>query len=612
MEFLIGCNYWASNAGTEMWREFDSEVIKKDIRLLAEHGVKHIRAFPNWRDFQPVIPLMAHSGEITGYAMDGGIEGNDYYIDELMLKRFSQFLDICEAYNVKVIVGLITGWMSGGLFIPPALYGKNIVCDYLAQYFQQLFIKGFVERFKDRDIIVAWDLGNECNCMATAENRWQTANWTATVANAIRAADPTKPIVSGMHGIGINTTWTIADQGMFCDLLTTHPYPYWCEHTKIDEALSLRTTLHPTAQTKYFSDIGKKPCFAEEIGTMGPMICSDEKAADFLRINMFSLWANGSCGVMWWCANDQGKLSTYPYTEQMVERELGMLDENMNAKPVLKEMKKFSELLDSLDFELPKAKNDACCILSRDQRQWGIAYMTYIFARKAGLNLSFTYADDEIPDSKLYILPSVNGAKVMHKKKYDELKKKVQNGAELYISVDNAVLSEFESLSGVKVIDSYEYPENCTAEVDGQEFKFKRVRNITVKATNAKVISYDSNKNPFITVNRYGKGKVYFVNAPIEDNLVDMHDAFSKNSDIVYKTVFAEHAKSYPVRVSDKDLLFTYHPIDEGAYVVILNHFNEEKSFTLECNCGYKVEKIYYGSCEKIGAYDACVIKVRK
>ena len=143
-------------------------------------------------------------------------------------------------------------------------------------------------------------------------------------------------------------------------------------------------------------------------------------------------------------------------------------------------------------------------------------------------------------------------------------------------------------------------------------FKFKRVRNITVKAENAKVISYDSNKNPFITVNRYGKGKVYFVNAPIEDNLVDMHGAFSKNNDIVYKTVFSEYAESYPVRVSDKDLLFTYHTADGGAYVVILNHFDKEKSFALECDDGYKVEKVYYGSCEKVGAYDACIIKVGK
>ena len=30
MSFLIGCNYWASNAGIEMWRQFDADVIRRD------------------------------------------------------------------------------------------------------------------------------------------------------------------------------------------------------------------------------------------------------------------------------------------------------------------------------------------------------------------------------------------------------------------------------------------------------------------------------------------------------------------------------------------------------------------------------------------------------
>ena len=34
----------------------------------------------------------------------------------------------------------------------------------------------------------------------------------------------------------------------------------------------------------------------------------------------------------------------------------------------------------------------------------------------------------------------------------------------------------------------------------------------------------DSENNPFVTVNSYGKGKVYFVNAPIEDNLIEQYE----------------------------------------------------------------------------------------
>ena len=286
MEFILGCNYWASNSGTDMWRRFDADIIRNDLSILSEHGVRHIRVFPNWRDFQPVIPLMKYEMNITEYCMQNEQPStNPYFLDDVMMDRFDEFLGICSEYKIKVIVGLITGWMSGRMFVPPALYGKNIINDPLSQYFQQLFIKGFVSRFKKSDTVLAWDLGNECNCMSETD-RIGAANWTSIIANAIRAENSTRLVVSGMHTLDVasNATWRIEDQAMFTDILTTHPYPFWCRHTRIDKTLSLRTTMHATAETKLYSEIGGKPCMAEEIGRMGPMVCSDENAASFLRL----------------------------------------------------------------------------------------------------------------------------------------------------------------------------------------------------------------------------------------------------------------------------------------------------------------------------------------
>ena len=38
--FMIGCNYWASNAGMYMWRNFDETVIEKDFALLSSYSIK--------------------------------------------------------------------------------------------------------------------------------------------------------------------------------------------------------------------------------------------------------------------------------------------------------------------------------------------------------------------------------------------------------------------------------------------------------------------------------------------------------------------------------------------------------------------------------------------
>lgn len=611
MSFILGCNYWASNAGAEMWRDFDINAIEKDMKTLSSHGVKDIRVFPNWRDFQPVMPIYTDAGSFAEYRLEGERKSeNPYYLDEVVLERFSLFLDVCEKYSIKVIVGLITGWMSGRLFVPPALYSKNIITDHLAQYFQQLFIRGFIERFKDRETIIAWDLGNECNGMSPVEERFQAANWTSIVSNAIRSADPTRPVISGMHGLEAKGKWMIKDQAMFTDMLTTHPYPYWSEHTRVDNNLSFRTSLHPTAQTKYYAEIGGKPCMAEETGTMGPMLCSNEKSADFIRVNMFSLWANGSTGYMWWCANEQDHLTTFPYTAQMVETELGMIDGDGKPKPVLGEMKKFSEFLSEFKEELPPARTDAVCIVSQTQDQWGVGYMTYLLSRKAGINCSFAYSEDILPESDLYLLPSVNGIRVMPKENYLELKKRVSEGADLYISIDDGILSGFEDLAGLKVIDSFLHAETGEFDFQGEKIAFKRTFNLICESAGAQILANDNEGNPILSVYKYGKGRVFFAAFPLENNLVDERDAFSKNYTLVYKTLFKEYAESYPICVKGDDLVLTYHDGNEKI-VVVLNHSDKDSALEFELADGVEIEEVLYGNKNVIKAFDACVFKLR-
>ena len=50
----LGANYWASHAATEMWRKWDAKVVDEDLRVLAANGMKLLRVFPNWADFQPI------------------------------------------------------------------------------------------------------------------------------------------------------------------------------------------------------------------------------------------------------------------------------------------------------------------------------------------------------------------------------------------------------------------------------------------------------------------------------------------------------------------------------------------------------------------------------
>ena len=606
MGFILGCNYWASNAGADMWRNFDIDTIEKDLKTHSSHGVEYLRVFPNWRDFQPVMPVFSAMGNLVEYHLENDhLPTNPYYLNQKVMDEFSQFLTLCEKYKIKLIVGLITGWMSGRLYIPSALYGKNVLTDPLALYFEQLFIKGFVSHFKASEAIYAWDLGNECNCMGKV-TREQAANWTATIYNAIKSADSSRMVVSGMHGLQTEHTkpWNFADHSEFVDMLTTHPYPYWGDNTRIDENLAFRTALYPTAQTKFYSDLGHKPCLAEELGTMGAMLCNDQNSAHFMRLNMFSLWANNTEGVMWWCNSDQTELKNHPYSENMVELELGLTDKTVSPKPVLKEIKNFREFLNSLPFELPKAQADAVCLLTKGQDQWGVGYMTYLLLKKSGLNCSFAYACNDLPESKLYLLPSISSDFVLKNEVYKQLKQKGKDGADLYISINDGVLCEFEEFSGLEPQDYFESACASTVKIGDTQIDFTRGRTYILKPTTAQVIATDKDGNPFITVNNYGKGRVFVVNAAVENSLITCHDFEKTNYDAIYKQIFASYIEKQPLENLPNGVTATYHKAGDDIIAVIINHTDKEISADIKYN------EAFYGNPKVLKPFDAAVIKL--
>lgn len=614
MEFIIGCNYWASNAGTEMWKNWDYSVVENDIRILSENGVSYLRVFPNWRDFQPILPMIEEQRQIREYRfIDESIPQNEYFLDESMLKNFESFCDICEKYNIKLIVGLLTGWMSGRLFIPPALIDKNLYTDPTALLFEQRFVMGFVSRFKDRNSIYAWDLGNECNCMDCAEDSYAATNWTAIISNAIKSQDNSRPVISGMHALGLderNSSWTIGGQSEFTDILTTHPYPFWLNYSDKDEVLSYRTTIHATFQTKLYSDIGKKPCLVEEIGTMGPMLCEDEAAAKFIRCNLFSNYANGSLGLMWWCANEQASLTTPPYTWNMCEVELGMLDLQQNPKPVLKEIKAFSDFVkkSALNFSAPKP--DVVCVLTEDQEQEGVGYMSYCLAKQCGINLEFKYCHQDIPLSDFYLMPSINKQNVIPAEKFNTIKQRVRDGATLCISNDNGILSGFNKLTGLKVVDASLVSQIGRFGFEGEEIEFRRERKYRVIAENAQILASDEENIPIVTVNNFGKGKVYYINFPLEKMLFNETNAFNSNKHLLYKTVFSKVMENKKVISNNKYIAITENCEKDGTLCFAINHSNLKQPVNLQFkNC--KVDEVLYGNIEELEPFDAAVFRIK-
>jgi Cellulase (glycosyl hydrolase family 5) len=630
-KFFVGANYWASHSGTAMWTDWNPAQIDIDLQRLAAAGIEVIRVFPLWPDFQPIHNVYTGEGVHAGYRFgeqrlpydEAGRAG----MSPEMMGRFQEFTEIASKHNIKLIVGLITGWMSGRLFVPPALQGKNIISDPDAIRWQVRFVSYFVKQMKNSDAIIAWDLGNECNVMEKVKNQEQAFVWTAALANAIKANDPTRPLVSGMHSLFPTGSWTMQDQGELTDVLTTHPYPFWTKYMDYDPLTSMRPTMHATMESLLYGQIGEKPCFAEEMGTMGPMVCSEEVAGAFARTSLFSQWANGLAGTMWWCANDQTKLQHAPYDWVACEGELGLMTEEGRVKPALIEMGKVKKVIQQLPIEaLPQRTVEAVCILNSWQDHWGTAIGAFLLAKQAGFDIDFRFEEQVIPESNFYILPCVTGVFGVPKQRWEELLRRVHDGATLYMSNNDGYMLNFSELTGLTV-------ENRQRRETGAEVILKSASgDVTLPLQGAfkldyrndrsEVLAAEADGNPVLTRATYGKGTVYFCSLPVELTFTQREGASHQPEKHpyfhIYETISKEVRGTRALQVREPHVAVTEHiESDSTRYSVLVNHSGVAREVGLNLLAGWSVAASLHGnspvaSTLTIPANDAIVLKLVK
>jgi endo-1,4-beta-mannosidase len=627
MNYMIGCNYWDSQSGTEMWVNFSADTINDDFKQLSSYGIEYLRVFPNWRDFQPIKSLKTVFGNHSHYCMSDESElDNEFGIDSDMLEKFETLCNIAEKYKIKLIVSLVTGWMSGRLFVPQALEDKNLITDPEVLVWTEKFVRGFVRHFKDNLNIVAWDLGNECNCMEKVTDRNQAYLWASHVRNAIVCEDQSRIVMSGLHGIDADSkaVWRIADQGEITDMLTVHPYPSPSIGGDTDPLNQLKTSLLPTIQCQYYSDIGGKPAMIQEQGSLNRMVANRDASADFLRVNMLSGWANGSKGYLWWCAHEQINLNFFPYSYSM--RELGLLDTNKQPKPAAIEMKRISDMLRALPIqELPGKDIDAVCVVSMEQKQWHIAATTAILAKQAGFEVCFRHYTQDIPKASVYLLPSIAGWKVIDKNTYQFLIDRVySHGANLYVSEDSGVLERFEEVFGLVSSGMRENSRNQKAEFllgkDRFSLPFKYSKELLLENDKAEILSRDEQGNIVFSRHKYGKGNVYYLGFPLEKMLWSKPDIYNQTDELPYYKIYSEVAGTIIAKnivcSGNKQIGVTQHRCDDGTFVIVaVNYSNKPQNPDFEVQEGWELSPLYGNSTEikkcDAGIYMARPIKSR-
>lgn len=612
--FLLGCNYWASANAVLMWVDWDEEVVDDDFKLLSESGINTVRVFPLWSDFQPITINRSEFGRRIEYTFGEVPIENPSGISGLMMSRFKILLNIAFKYKVNVIVSLITGWMSGRLFAPPALEGKNHLTDSESIMWQIRFVKYFVSYFKHENIILAWELGNECNMISKVNSKYDAYLWSSTIANAIKSEDDTRPVFSGMHSldgdVSFGGNWTIQDQGEVCDMLTTHPYPLFTAHCDIAGLDSMRAILQSTAESCYYSDISHKPCIVEEIGSLGPMVAGRSITADYARAAMFSALAHSLKGFLWWCAFDYTKIRKNPYNWFALERELGLFNSDKKPKPVIEEFVRFNEFIEKNKLGvMPKRDIDAVCLLTPNCDQWAIAYGCFILAKKAGLDIEFQFTNEELIDASSYLLPSLSGFMGPSARLLDKLKEKVINGCDLMITYNDGFLTGFEELTGLEIQSRRSVLTEDSVCYNSQEYIMETKTKLFMKAISAQILADDHLGEIGFSKNKYGNGNVYFLMYPVEMNCLKR-----ETEEIEYSFYKILNRNPKKVVVFNNPMIgVTEHFIsDTQKFVIAINHANEDLEFLFDLRNEYFVSNFLYGDTKMIKQHDAAVFEISK
>ena len=610
-DFFLGCNYWASHAGVYMWRDWRPEILESDLDKIAAHGMTVMRVFPLWPDFQPLTADFGAGQRFVGYSQRGEPIANEAGVDETMMGRFRFLCDAAEKRGIRLIVGLVTGWMSGRTFVPTAFERMKVLENPEAIKWEVRFVRHFVRAFRNHRAVLAWDLGNECNCLGASSEAALWA-WMHQITSEIRLNDPTRPVVSGMHGYSTraNAYTNMRQQGELTDVLTTHPYPLWTPKCNTEPFDTIRNGCHAACETTLYANLGGKPAFVEEAGSMGPQIVSEERAAASMRMALFSCWANGIPGYVWWCGFDQDRLTHAPYDWTAIERELGLFKSDGTPKPTAVQLREFRTFLDGLPFKtLPPRRIDATVVLSEKEDAWPTAQGAWLLARRAGFDIRYARAEDELPESNFYILPSplTDKYNAYSRRAFWRVIDKAKDGSTVLITLGNgAILSDLEEVAGVKTENHFAARSELRLEGPDGAFTVPDAYTRQVSCVGAQAVLKDAAGSVVMTVKTLGKGRIVFFNGALESN------APLAGWPIYEKAAECAGIRRR-VRCNCRDVGITEHVLDNDETLVVAVNYSQCR---VDCNfeANASISRIFRGVCTEgkweIPANDAVVFSI--
>jgi endo-1,4-beta-mannosidase len=414
----VGVNFWSRAGGPRMWSAaFDEDVVRGELRVLADHGLNVTRSFFFLPDFMPAPDV----------------------IDEDCAGRFARFLDLSDEAGVGTIPTFVVGHMSGENWDVPWRLGRDLYGDGWMLARQAFFVRSMAARFGRHPAVVGWLLSNEMPLYGGSTTAEYARSWTELLVQAVRAGGATQPVSTGDGAWGIEVTghdngFRIREVAAAVDFVGPHVYPMSDDATRQHLAAAFTCEL---------CHVGR-PVVLEEFGCTTDFASGDH-GADYYRQLLHTSLLAGAVGWIAWSNTDFDLYGQDPYRHHPFELHFGVTGPDGAPKPPLQELRRFRRLLDAVD--LPgcrRAPTDTAILVSsyletdypffREDERRAVrdnAFQAYIAAREAGLGPAVAREADGLPDARLLIVPST---KALTAPTWRALEDRARAGATVYVS----------------------------------------------------------------------------------------------------------------------------------------------------------------------------------
>jgi len=600
----LGVNFWSRTGGPLMWRSYDSQVIREELRVLRAHGLTMTRSFFYWPDFMP----------------------EPERIDEQMTARFADFLDRHAEAGMTTVPTFLVGHMSGENWDPAWRNGRDLYSDVWMVAREAWFAGEMVRRFASHPAVCGWLVSNEMPIYGGEDSPRETVTaWAQLIIAAIRAAGGTQPVSLGDGAWGIEVSgkdngFSVADCARQCDFLGPHIYPVGDDLIRQHYAAAWACELASTYGV---------PVVLEEFGVSSDFI-ADPAAAHYYRQVLHNSLLAGATGWVAWNNTDYDNLAGQdPYRHHAFEMHFGLTDSAGRPKPQLAEMAAFAAILGQVGSTgCTRADSDTALVVpsyldtaypfTQDADRSYLAEVlrqAYVCARLADVPPALTRESDGLShDARLYLLPST---KQLLSPTWHELEALAEAGATVYVSYSPGAhpvhagpwYARLNGMFGVQHELGYgapariEEPEiTLTLAQDfgglaaGAQLTFPaagtgRSRTyLPVRPDGAKVLAVDSHDRPALLRRRAGRGALILCTYPLEYMAALTPQANPSAVSTLYDALASDARVRRPVTVDDPRVAADVLVHEDGSHFAwLVSHAAEPVTIKPQVNSGTRL-----------------------